>query len=36
MKMNNNSQIELIKEKCLQNRIKNEYKELENIYSNTQ
>jgi hypothetical protein len=35
MKMNNNnSQIELIKEKCLKNRIKNEYKELENIYSN--
>ena len=36
--MNNTSQLELIetiKEKCLKNRIKNEYKELVNLYTNT-
>jgi hypothetical protein len=33
MKMNNITQIELIKEHCLKNRIKNEYKELTNIYT---
>jgi hypothetical protein len=29
----NNTEIELIEEKCLKNRIKNEYKELNNIYT---
>jgi len=34
--MNNNiSQIELINEKCLKNRIKNEYNELMNLYVNS-
>jgi hypothetical protein len=33
MKMNNITQIESIKESCLKNRIKNEYKELANIYT---
>ena len=36
MKMNsNNTEIELIEEKCLKNRIKNEYKELVNLYTST-